>query len=73
MNWAQIKDPVSHMCFAGPVVAPGLLQKRWLGGSKTGSPPSSIIRISGNHASILTGSQFYVSTAFLLQLLVENQ
>ena len=21
MNWAQIKDPVSHMCLAGAVVA----------------------------------------------------
>ena len=21
MNWAQFKDPISHMCFAGAVVA----------------------------------------------------
>ena len=32
MNWAQFKDPVSHMCLAGVVVASCLLHNRWLGG-----------------------------------------
>ena len=29
MNWAQFNDPVSHICLAGIVVHPGLLQKSW--------------------------------------------
>ena len=29
MNWAQFKEPVSHMCLAGTVEHPGLLHKRW--------------------------------------------
>ena len=29
MNWAKFKDPVSHMCFAGVVVAFWLLHKKW--------------------------------------------
>ena len=32
MNWAQSKDPVSHMCLAVAVVASWSLTQRWLGG-----------------------------------------
>ena len=32
MNWAQFKDPVSHMCLAAAVVASWSLTQRWLGG-----------------------------------------
>ena len=27
MNWVQLKDPVSHMCLAGPVVSWSLTQE----------------------------------------------
>ena len=32
MNWAQFKDPVSHMCLAGTVVASWSFTQSWLGG-----------------------------------------
>ena len=32
MNWSYFKDPISHTCLAGAVVASDLLHKRWLGG-----------------------------------------
>ena len=33
MNWAQFKDPVSHMCLAGTVVAPWSLTQEMAGSS----------------------------------------
>ena len=33
MNWAQFKDPVSHMCLAGAVVASRSLTKEVAGSS----------------------------------------
>ena len=33
MNWAQFKDPVSHMCFAGTVVASWSLTQEVAGSS----------------------------------------
>ena len=33
MNWAQFIDPVSHMCFAGTVVASWTLTKEVSGSS----------------------------------------
>ena len=33
MNWGQFKDPVSHMCFAGAVVAPWSLVQPMAGWS----------------------------------------
>ena len=33
MNWAQFKDPISHMCLAGTVVACWSLTQEVLGSS----------------------------------------
>ena len=33
MNWAQFKDPVSHMCLAGAVVASWSLKQKMAGSS----------------------------------------
>ena len=33
MNWAQFKDPVSHVCLAGDVVAPRSLTQEVAGSS----------------------------------------
>ena len=33
MNWAQFKDPMSHMCLAGTVVACWPLTQEWVAGS----------------------------------------
>ena len=40
MNWAQFKDPVSHMCLAGAVVASWSLTR---GGWEAGSSPFTVI------------------------------
>ena len=41
MNWAQFKDPVSHMCLAGAVVASWSLTPR--GGWVAGSIPFTVM------------------------------
>ena len=33
MNWAQFKDPVSHMCLAGVVEASSYTRGGWVAGS----------------------------------------